>query len=373
MAALTQGYQNDPVFQPHFRDVGYIISAISPDGLKHIQRRDRGGAELVDLDHPEDFRQTMPPGILTGPLTGWKGYWRRKGAGWVHARNALISAITEAKRLGVTFIGGYPDGKVVRLLYGTKNGGCPDVIGVETADGQTHLASRVILAAGANADQFLDFKNQLRPTAWTLAHIQLSPEEAKAYQNLPVLFNADQGFFMEPDQDKHELKVCDEHPGYCNWIIGPDGERRSIPFACHQIPLEAADRMRSLLRATVPQLADRPFSFARICWCGDTVDQNFLIDYHPDHPSLLLAVGASGRGFAHIPSIGGFIMDRLEGKLDTRVASAVRWRPEQAVNRDWADTQNRFGGPYRVMDFQEVAEWTIFPAHSLSSPISSRT
>lgn len=55
-------------------------------------------------------------------------------------------------------------------------------------------------------------------------------------------------------------------------------------------------------------------------------------------------------------------MDRLEGQLDARIASAVRWRPEQAVNRNLADTQNRFGDPYRVMDLQKVAEWTDIPS-----------
>ncbi|PYH87651.1 fructosyl amine:oxygen oxidoreductase [Aspergillus ellipticus CBS 707.79] len=355
-AALTKGFQHDPVFKPHFHNVGNIMSAFSPGGLEHIGRRDRRGADIVELKDPEDFREAFPSGILSGPLPGWEGYWRKTGAGWVHARNALVSAITEAQRLGVTFIGGDSEGKVVRLLLSSD--GSQDVIGAETADGKRHLASKVILAAGASADRFLDFKKQLRPTAWTLAHIRMSPEEAKAYRNLPVLFNADQGFFIEPDEEKHELKICDEHPGYCNWIYDSDGERRSVPFARHQIPVESAERIRGLLSATMPQLADRPFSFARICWCADTVDRNFLIDYHPDHPSLLLAVGASGRGFAHIPSIGGFIADRLEGRMDERIATAVRWRPEQAVNRNWDDTQNRFGGPYEVMDFQKVKEWT---------------
>ncbi|RAL07117.1 NAD(P)/FAD-dependent oxidoreductase [Aspergillus homomorphus CBS 101889] len=360
-AALSKGFQHDPVFKPHFHEVGSITSAFSPGGLKHIHRRNRPGDEVIELNTPDDFRRAFPEGILTGPLEGWKGYWKKRGAGWVHARHALLAAITEAQRLGVKFITGDPQGAVVRLLFAFSSSG--DVIGAETADGQQHLAHRVILAAGANADRFLDFKKQLRPTAWTLAHIRMTPSEAAAYRNLPVLFNADQGFFMEPDADRHELKICDEHPGYCNWVYDDDDpdrggqppERRSIPFARHQIPLESADRIRALLRATMPQLADRPFSFARICWCADTVDRNFLIDYHPDYPSLLLAVGASGRGFAHIPSIGGFIVDRLEGRLDERLAATVRWRPELAVDRDWDDTLNRFGGEYRVMDFNESA------------------
>lgn len=364
-AALTKGFQEDPVFKPYFHNVGYINSAFSPGGLDRLgRRRTSQASNVVELHDADDFRKTMPPGILTGPMSGWKGYWRKEGAGWVHARNALVSAITEATRLGVHFIGGDPEGRVVHLLYSNGHDntvGQRDVIGIVTADGKQHLASRVVLAAGANADQFLDFKKQLRPTAWTLAHIRMSPDEAKMYRNLPVLYNIDQGFFMEPDEDKHELKICDEHPGYCNWIVGADGDRRSVPFARHQIPIESAERVRGFLRATMPQLADRSFCFARICWCADTVDRNFLIDYHPDHPSLLLAVGASGHGFCQIPAIGGFIVDRMEESLDQKIAKAVRWRPEQAVNRNWDDTQDRYGDPYRMMDFQKVNEWTNIP------------
>lgn len=82
-------------------------------------------------------------------------------------------------------------------------------------------------------------------------------------------------------------------------------QRSSIPFAKHQIPKEAEERARGFLRETMPHLAGRPFSFARICWCADTPNRAFLISKHPDYPSLVLGCGASGHGFCHIPVIGG--------------------------------------------------------------------
>jgi sarcosine oxidase/L-pipecolate oxidase len=61
-----------------------------------------------------------------------------------------------------------------------------------------------------------------------------------------------------------------------------------------------------------------------------------------------------------MPTIGGFIVDALEGELVNELKDVVRWRPDLAVNRDWKSTQNRFGGPNRMMDFQDVKEdgWT---------------
>lgn len=294
----------------------------------------------------------MPEGVLTGDFPNWKGGFRRTGAGWVFARGALMSAYHEAERLGVKFITG-PAGDVKILLL--ENG---DIIGAETADGTRHRASTTILAAGAQAPSLLDCKDQLRPTAWTLAHIKMTPEECLLYKNLPVLFNLEGGFFMEPDAEKGELKICDEHPGYCNWSTDPSGRKVNVPFAKHQIPLEAETRVREFLQHTMPQLAERPFAFARICWCADTPDREFLIGRHPEFKSLVLAIGGSGHGFMHITSVGGIVADAMEGCLDERLKESFRWRPETAVGRDWGDVLNRMGGPNKVMDFGDVREWT---------------
>jgi sarcosine oxidase/L-pipecolate oxidase len=350
LSAATDGWMRDPVFKPFYHDTGYIVAASSPAALDHLHRRElpHEKTDFVHLTTAEEFRRTMPDGVLTGDFPGWEGYFKSTGAGWVHARKALVSAATEAQRLGVRYIAGSP---VTGLIYENA-----DVVGAKTADGKEHRAERTILAAGAGSDSLFDFENQLRPTAWTLAHIKMTDDEIALYKNLPVLFNIEKGFFMEPDEDKHELKICDEHPGYCNWTAG--GENKSVPLAKNQIPKEAEERVRDFLRDTMPQLAQRPLSFARICWCADTPNRSFLIDRHPRYTSLVLAVGGSGHGFMHIPSVGGYIVDALEGKLDEKLAMSFRWRPETAVGRNWQDTLGRFGGPNEVMNLQKVKAWT---------------
>jgi sarcosine oxidase/L-pipecolate oxidase len=347
----------DPLYKPFYHDTGYIICAHTPDGLMQLTKREMldQKAEFEWLDTAEKFRATMPKGVLTGDFPGWKGGFKKDGAGWVFARGALVATFEEAKRLGVKFTTG-TQGEVSQLLEDSG-----DIIGVETADGMRHLANTTILAAGAQAPKLLDFKDQLRPTAWTLAHIKMSKEECELYKDLPVLFNIESGFFMEPDAENHELKICDEHPGYCNWTTDPTGNKASVPFAKNQIPLEAETRVREFLQDTMPQLKDRPLSFARICWCADTPDRNFLIDRHPYFKNLVLAVGGSGHGFMHITSVGGYVVDTLEGKLDPRLKQAFRWRPETAVNRNWDDVQSRRGGPNTVMDFGTVDRWTNIP------------
>ncbi|KAF3482871.1 fructosyl amine:oxygen oxidoreductase [Arthroderma uncinatum] len=357
--AAVSGW-NDPVFQPYFHETGAIIAATSVGAREYITSG--GGMTAangwIPLSTAQEFRDTMPEGVLTGDFPGWKGWWKKDGAGWVAARKSMESAAREAARLGVTFISGLA-GRVTELVYAEDEDGA--VRGVRTADGHVHMGVKTILCAGAAAESLLDMKDQLRPTAWTLAHIKMTPEEVKLYKDLPVLFNVERGFFMEPDEDKHELKICDEHPGYCNWVM-EGGKLRSKPFAKEQIPIESERRVRQFLRETMPYLANRPFSFARICWCADTPDRKFLIGTHPEHKDLVLGVGGSGHGFAHIPSVGSFIADAMEMKLDPKLAEAFRWRPATAVGRDWGALQDRYGpdGSNRVMNFQDINEdgWT---------------
>lgn len=234
----------------------------------------------VQLSTPTEFQDLSPTGVLKGQFTQWKGYFRRSGAGWAHARDAMVSGAREAQRLGVQFVIGSPQGRVVALVY--EEG---DVEGAMAADGTIWRAEQTFLCAGANADQ-------LRPTAWTLVHLTLAPEERALYKNLPVIFNSERGFFFEPNE-VGEIKVCDGHPGYTNMVQSEDGSVSSIPFERTQVPRESEERVRALLRETMPQLADRPFSFARICWCADTPHREFIVDRHPAHPSLILGCGAS--------------------------------------------------------------------------------
>jgi sarcosine oxidase/L-pipecolate oxidase len=58
-----------------------------------------------------------------------------------------------------------------------------------------------------------------------------------------------------------------------------------------------------------------------------------------------------------ITVIGEYIVDCLEGRLDPRMSKAWRWRPETAVNRNWNDTQGRFGGSNTIRDFHDVQDW----------------
>lgn len=388
-ALCTKAWLEDPVYKPHYHRTGYVMAASSDPAYAALLKDIKGHEHEYQPVESAGFRKTMPEGVLTGNFEGWRGFAKQTGAGWVFAKGAILAAKQEAVKSGVRFITG-KRGKVVKLIFSddvqeevvqaVKTDGTRTLHGVRTADGNIHEACTTILANGANAEFLLDFESQLRPTAWTLAHIRMTPSEAELYKDLPVLFNIEKGFFMEPSTETHELKICDEHPGYINPIYSPQGGRivgndqnaaekradRTIigsdPFAMQQIPLESEARIRSFLEETMPHLAKRPFSFARICWDADTPDRMPLVDWYPTSRAgggdFLLAVGGSGHSFKTMPAMGQVVLEFLEERVDDRTRRAFRWRPETAVNRNWWDVQDRWGADGKVMDINDVKGWT---------------
>lgn len=361
----SEVWKTDPIYAPHYHATGFIYSAVGEDAWATVNAEGQSHPDIYQpLHDAEAFRKTMPEGVLTGDFPNWKGFYRQQGAGWVEARDALVAICAEVKKLGVSFITG-KEGRVMELIQ-SQSGDA--IAGAKTEDGKDHLAQTTILAAGASSSLLLDFEKQLRPTAWTLAHVPLTPSEVESYSNLPVLFGADRGFFISPPQSsiaagQPELKICDEHPGYINLIDGDNGEKRPIPYQRMAIPARSEEKMRRLLRETMPQLADRPLLRPRLCWDADTPDRLFLISRHPRLADLVVAAGGSGQGFMCSPAVGILVGDILEDKIEERVRRALAWRPETAVGRDWFATQGRFGGDGKVVDLSEIGhgDWVEDP------------
>jgi sarcosine oxidase / L-pipecolate oxidase len=158
--AVMIGWRDDPVFKDFFHETGMIIAASSPEGIEHVKTEEGiDDGTWTDLKSAEDFRSTMPAGVLRGEFPSWWGWWKKSGcgAGWVHARKAMESAAGEAASLGVTFVTGEA-GDVIELLV--EDG---DIVGARSRDMTEHRADRMILCAGANASTLLDMQSQLLP------------------------------------------------------------------------------------------------------------------------------------------------------------------------------------------------------------------
>lgn len=356
-------WRSDPIFKPAFHEVGIVYGACGDEAAHEIEKRykvlEKRGADFCKLSTPQDFAkyvgrssasldEALESLSLDGRFDDWKGYYQKNKCGWTYAALALENAAKECKRLGAKFLIGRAD----KVIVDEKNGG--KCLGVKLDNGDEVKSEITVICAGANSCKLLDFGGQLLSKCWTVGHIQLTEEEAKALKGMPVVLNLDQGFIFEPDVN-NELKFCNEFPGYIN--IEKD---ISVPVYKNEIPVEAERQMRKFLKQVFPQYADRPFTVATICWCSDTPDRHFLFCKHPKHEGLVLGTGDSGQGFKYMPNVGKYIakvvMDE-DLESDERFKSWT-WRPETALKRDILAKQGRVGGSNVIKDLKEIDSWT---------------
>lgn len=107
----------------------------------------------------------------------------------------------------------------------------------------------------------------------------------------------------------------------------PDLEGRGVKFAPHVdgpvIDPDTPDRRPSdavLEEVTAfrdrrfPLLRGAPLIHAEVCQYENSANGDFLIDFHPDMPNVLLVGGGSGHGFKHGPEVGRYAAGVLSGR-----------------------------------------------------------
>jgi sarcosine oxidase / L-pipecolate oxidase len=341
-----------PLFAPYFHRVGFLhctsgkAEKRAVDALRRFRAAAEGHPQLrrfvVPLDSKADIQDATWQ--LQGPLPGWKGYLNRFD-GYTHSADALRAVHRAAKARGVRFVLGRAAGAVAEIVYdGDGNGsgsgsssGEKRAKGVRTKDGQFHAASLVIVAAGALASKLLPAVGKfVHAKSWSVAHIQLTPEESSALRGIPVIYARDLGFFFEPDPATHLLKLCPMGAGFVNTDRATGV---SLPPAQHAdstgfLPVEDEAKLRELLRQAIPALADRPFVQASLCWFADTADSDFVVDYVPgSSSSVVLLSGDSGHGFKMFPIVGKWVKELLASP-DGQTNPRWRWK-DPPKGGDW--------------------------------------
>ena len=130
-------------------------------------------------------------------------------------------------------------------------------------------------------------------------------------------------------------------------------------YSSDGIPAEARHLARQLLREVFPELAERTFSYERLCWDGDTLDAHFLITPHPQQRNLFIAGGGCAHAFKFLSIIGKHTKAMVEGKLQSHLQQAWRWRPDTVPRRDLARPD---ADP---LDLSEVSGWAAKPVAKL--------
>jgi len=185
-------------------------------------------------------------------------------------------------------------------------------------DGARYVANRVVFTAGAWIGKLLaDLRLSLKPerqTVWWLHPRERS--ELFDPARFPIYIwevSADRSFYGFPHLEWPGVKVGRHHSGEYG---DPDTISREVV---------AADELavRAFVRRHIPAL-DGDVASAVVCLYTNTPDEHFLVDRHPEHPSVIYASACSGHGFKFASVIGEVVADLVTTGSATPAADFLR-------------------------------------------------
>jgi sarcosine oxidase len=96
--------------------------------------------------------------------------------------------------------------------------------------------------------------------------------------------------------------------------------------------------LRAALRSVLPALAEAPARDRATCLFTNTPDHDFIVDFHPRHPQVLISSPCSGHGFKFASAIG-----ELQAELVATGKSRFDLTPFR-MDR-WPADEGRISGP----------------------------
>ena len=118
-------------------------------------------------------------------------------------------------------------------------------------------------------------------------------------------FNGGDIYYGFPDIEARGVKFAHDAHGP---LVDPDTQDRRPSAAALADIIAFRDRRFPLLKGA-------PLTEARVCQYENSSNGDFLIDFHPEMPNVLLVGGGSGHGFKHGPEVGRHAAGRLLGTV----------------------------------------------------------
>lgn len=263
-----------------------------------------------------------------------------KTSGWAAAKDALQAGIRRVIDMGVKYVTAEVD--MLEIDGETR------CVGVRTDDGRTITADRTILCSGAFTPMLLERAankyscDAFRPYGRMIAAgvttglVTLDKETAEVFKGMPVCIqenpiqrgpsngtlppNEDnqikfwgQSIFQFP-QGSPALSQPPTGAEYDQWEV-PDTLKEDVAFAN-----KATFGKRGV---------DWKIHTHRICWDCVTPDEHFIISPHPASTGLCIATCGSFHGWKFLPVIGRYVVQMLDGTLDSDLRK--RWAWERPV------------------------------------------
>jgi sarcosine oxidase len=179
-----------------------------------------------------------------------------------------------------------------------------DEVEVETASA-SYRAKRLVITAGAWARGLV---SQLRSTAVPERQVVLWTEVLEPDLFTPSRFPVFNLQASEDDSERYYGFPAHGRPGFKIGLYHHLRERGD-PEELRRAPDEEDEELlRRGIRAYFPK-ADGPTMARQSCLFTNTPDGHFILDVHPEHPSVAIAAGFSGHGFKFCSVIGEVMAD----------------------------------------------------------------
>jgi sarcosine oxidase len=200
-------------------------------------------------------------------------------------------------------------------------------VAVETEDGQTFRAAKLVITAGPWAPQLLaDFNLKLHIRR---KHLYWFPNADSAYESShgcpTYLYELPQGvFYGFPQIDPMGVKVA-EHSGGAA-VGDPLADPREFDSADLQ-------RVEQFLTNHLPGVG-RPMQRRSVCFYTMSPDEHFVVDRSPRDPNVVFAAGLSGHGFKFTSVLGEALAElAMNGTTDlpTGFLSLARFAASSGV------------------------------------------
>ena len=337
VARLTNSSPAEHDVQLH--EHGYLLLASTAQGDANLRANNAvqhaAGADWITLLRPDEIERRFP-WCRTDDLT--LGAFGERNEGYFDPWCFLNGLRAACRQLGVTTVNSAAVG--MSASSGPAPGApspaasAPAVISaVHTADGQTLACDRVVVAAGAWSARVVDQMRAalaphhgvadvpVRRRKRSVFHVHCAQDGAADAHAMPPastpLVVDPSGVWFRPEAGRPGAFICGVSPDAA--AADPDCEGEDD--ACHlERPDHAIfeDRVWPALYERVP----RAFGALRMghMWAGyydyNTLDQNAIIDHHPDVRNAVVATGFSGHGLQQAPATGRAVAELvLEGRF----------------------------------------------------------
>ena len=147
---------------------------------------------------------------------------------------------------------------------------------------------------------------------------------------LPLVVERQSLFWLDPERESSQYdlgrfpiyayeyvagNICYGFPRLSRGVkasVMHDGETVSDPDTVNRAVSPAEmNPLRAALRPILPDLAEAPVRESDVCLFTNTPDHDFIIDFHPDLPQVLVSSPCSGHGFKFSSAIGEIQADLL--------------------------------------------------------------